>query len=116
MSGTATIFDLLEAVTADAPEGSPAWRLKGGYARKTGGLDMDFIISNLRKALSSKGKSKCGLSTKMDHSFYLVLRKQIAIGIFKAVHHYEPTVTEWPKYIKEAEAIIARTKVSCSIA
>ena len=50
------IFDLLEAITEGAPEGSEAWLLKGGYSRNTGGVEMDYIVPKLRAALSTTPK------------------------------------------------------------
>ena len=55
---TPSIFDLLEAITEGAPEGSEAWLLKGGYSRNTGGVEMDYIVSKLRAALSTTPKQE----------------------------------------------------------
>ena len=52
---TPNIFDLLEEITEGASQGSEAWKLKGGYSRNTGGVDMEYLVRKLREALASQG-------------------------------------------------------------
>lgn len=41
------IFDLLEGITDPFSAGAEPWKIRGGFARATDGVDMEFVVEHI---------------------------------------------------------------------